>query len=76
MRSELTIDDEDCDAFLLAISPDNYGGINAECVDGKIRITIEEKKYGTVFSLLDDMIRSYEVFEKIRNMIRSLTAPR
>ncbi|MCY0852257.1 MAG: hypothetical protein OWQ34_05935 [Thermoplasma acidophilum] len=76
MRSEIIIEDADCERFLRVITPDNYGGITAECMNETVKVTIEEKKYGTVFTLMDDIIRSYEVFQKIRKIILDFTAPR
>ncbi|WP_048161872.1 hypothetical protein [Thermoplasma acidophilum] len=76
MRSELIIEDADCERFLMTIKPDNFGGITAECNNGNVKIKIEEKKYGTIFTLMDDIIRSYEVFEKIRKIIPDITALR
>ncbi|WP_297215606.1 hypothetical protein [Thermoplasma sp.] len=76
MRSELFIDDRDCDPFLKTISPDNYGNIKMECNSERIKITIDEDKYGTVFTLLDDILRNYEVFKKIRDLMSQITVQR
>ena len=51
--------------FIKSLEPDNHGRIEAfEVMDG-VEIIIRERKISTIVNVIDDLLRCFEVFEKI-----------
>ena len=51
--------------FIKSLEPDNHGRIEAlEAMDG-VEIIIRERKISTIVNVIDDLLRCFEVFEKI-----------
>ncbi len=67
MEVELQIEMEadECKDFFRVLSPDNDDSIHMNCSDNGISITIYDLKETSLYSMLDDFLRSYEVFKKI-----------
>ncbi|MCL4451359.1 MAG: hypothetical protein M1327_01865 [Candidatus Thermoplasmatota archaeon] len=53
------------DVFLKSMEPDNQNRIKANNVRDGIEITIADEKISTIANVVDDLIRCFEVFEKI-----------
>ena len=51
--------------FTKSLEPDNHGQIEAlEVMDG-VEIIIRDRKISTIVNVIDDLLRCFEVFEKI-----------
>lgn len=67
LRLELVMDmgREECLGLKAVIDPDNGPHIRTECIEKGLKIEISDLKETSIYSLIDDILRSYEVFRKI-----------
>ena len=61
----IAMDDKECSDFQQVLEPDNNNTVRMQCDDHGMTITISELKTTSLYSLVDDILRSYEVFKKI-----------
>ncbi|MEM0156696.1 MAG: hypothetical protein QXN26_01350 [Thermoplasmataceae archaeon] len=68
MKIDLTIcvKSLDCKSLKMVLEPDNDSRICIHCDDDCAKITIDNVKETSMYSIIDDLIRSYEVYEKIK----------
>ena len=68
MEVELRIamEADECRNFCQVLSPDNDDSIEMKCIDTGISILISSLKATSLYNIVDDFLRSYEVFKKIR----------
>ncbi len=68
MKIDLTICTRslDCESLKMVLEPDNDSRISILCNDDCAKISIDNVKETSMYSIIDDLIRSYEVYEKIR----------
>ena len=65
MEIEIYLGSIDCEKLMAAIGPDNDDTIMMECVDRHLKIEIRDLKITSAYNVVDDLIRSYEVFKKL-----------
>ena len=53
------------DDFLASIDPDNMGKIKPSLNNNSLCLTITDAKISTITNVIDDILRCYEVFEKL-----------
>ncbi len=68
MEINIEIDEEDCPGLYNSIIADNDENISMECDSGKLKIDIKNAKIISIYNLVDDIIRDYETFKKIKNL--------
>ncbi|MCL4480486.1 MAG: hypothetical protein M1113_03255 [Candidatus Thermoplasmatota archaeon] len=51
--------------FLASIDPDNMGKIKPSLNENHICLTITDAKISTITNVIDDILRCYDVFEKL-----------
>ena len=51
--------------FLASINPDNMGKIKPSFNKDSLCLTITDAKISTITNVIDDVLRCYEVFEKL-----------
>ena len=53
------------DDFLASIDPDNMGKIKPSLNNNSLCLTIADAKISTITNVIDDILRCYDVFEKL-----------
>ncbi len=68
MKIDLTICSQslDCKSLKKVLEPDNDSRIRIDCTDDCANIEINDVKETSMYSIVDDLLRSYEVYEKIK----------
>ena len=51
--------------LIKSLEPDNHGRIEAFEVSDGFEIVIKDRKISTIVNVVDDLLRCFEVFEKI-----------
>ncbi|MFG1414732.1 MAG: KEOPS complex subunit Pcc1 [Thermoplasmataceae archaeon] len=51
--------------FVKSLEPDNHGRIEAFEVSDGVEIIVKDRKISTIVNVIDDLLRCFEVFEKI-----------
>ena len=51
--------------FVKSLEPDNHGRIEAFEVSDGVEIIVKNRKISTIVNVIDDLLRCFEVFEKI-----------
>ncbi len=52
-------------AFLESLNPDNQGKLSTSLRPDGVDIVVEDKKISTIVNVIDDILRCFDVFEKI-----------
>lgn len=68
MKIDLTICSQslDCKSLKMVLEPDNDSRICIDCADDCANIEINNVKETSMYSIVDDLLRSFEVYEKIK----------
>ena len=53
--------------FVKSLEPDNNGRIEAFEVSDGVEIIVKDRKISTIVNVIDDLLRCFEVFEKIES---------
>lgn len=56
---------EKAKAFLGSLNPDNQGKVVTSLRSDGIDIIVEDRKISTIVNVMDDLLRCFEVFQKI-----------
>ncbi len=68
MEINIEIDENDCYGLYNSINADNDENISMECYNNKLKIDIKNAKITSIYNLIDDILRDYETFKKIKNL--------
>jgi len=68
MEINIEIDENDCYGLYNSINADNDENISMECYNNKLKIDIKNAKIISIYNLIDDILRDYETFKKIKNL--------
>ncbi len=64
----IEIDEEDCYSLYNSIIADNDENISMECDNNRLKIDIKNAKIISIYNLIDDILRDYETFKKIKEL--------
>ncbi len=62
---EIQCEGQECKDLLNALKADDTNSWRTSVQDNKIRVTATTDKITSLYNLVDDLLRSYEVFKKI-----------
>ncbi|MGC8515682.1 MAG: KEOPS complex subunit Pcc1 [Thermoplasmata archaeon] len=62
---KIVIGNNEASEFLKSLEPDNHGRIDAFELNDGVEVTIRDEKISTIVNVIDDLLRCFDVFEKI-----------
>jgi CTP-dependent riboflavin kinase len=62
---KIEIENSGAGRFLKSLEPDNYGRIDGTAAQNGAEIIIRDRKISTIVNVIDDLLRCFDVFEKI-----------
>ncbi len=65
---EIEISTDCCRELYDSLMPDNNDLIKMQCSDKSLDILIKDAKISSIYNLVDDFIRDYETFIKIKKL--------
>ncbi|MEM0140020.1 MAG: KEOPS complex subunit Pcc1 [Ferroplasma sp.] len=68
MEITIQISTDSCQELFNSLVQDNDENISMECQNNSIIIKIKNAKLSSIYNLVDDFVRDYETFEKIKNL--------
>ncbi|SMD31005.1 hypothetical protein [Picrophilus oshimae] len=68
MDVKISMDTENCNSLMMALSPDNDETIEIRCREKKIDINIKNLKMQSLYNIIDDILRDYETWLKMNEI--------
>ena len=60
-------DDSECQKLLKALKADDTKDWQTDVLENKVVVTVKTDRITSLYNLVDDLLRSYEVFKKLND---------
>lgn len=67
IKVSIQCDDSECHKLLQALKADDTNEWKTDLVDNRILVAVTTDKITSLYNLVDDLLRSYEVFKKLND---------